>query len=252
MLKKDKIKKWFNYFFYVWCTLALALALLLDLICGTLYDPKKSDFNVAIIEQTIYFSVWVAVITSIFGLINWIHLHNKSMARWMVGKNIHTSITTLNVLIFILFNVTFIAQKGDIIGFDTWYGKTKSIIEHFMTPIMVLTFYFIYQNEKVEDKIFIKKYCWFNLIFITIYSFYIILRMIMLLKLEIETTETLPLIPYPQIDPTIVGYPIFITGTLCGIFGTVFISVFFNKMSNLNYSAIQKNLLANEAKKKIS
>ncbi|ALD66703.1 hypothetical protein [Spiroplasma cantharicola] len=252
MSKKNEIKKWFNYFFYVWCTLALLFAVLLDLICGTVYDPKKSNFDVAIIEQSIYFSVWVAIMTSFFGLINWIHIHNKSMAKWMVGKNAHTSITTLNIVIFILFNVTFIVQKGDIIGFDTWYGKTKSIIEHILTPIIVLAFYFIYQNEKVEDKLFIKKYCWFNLIFVGIYSFYIILRMSMLLKLNIETNETLPLIPYPQIDPTIVGYPIFIAGTLAGNFGTVFISIFFNKMSNIKYVAIQKNLSANKTNKNIN
>ncbi|AGR42355.1 hypothetical protein [Spiroplasma diminutum] len=235
MKKNKNYKKWFEYYFYVWCTLALFFALLLDIICGYLFDPKKTSFDLVIIDQTLYLSVWVALITSMFGLINWINYHKKNMANWMVGKNAHTAIATLNFLVFLLFNITFIVQKGDIIGFDTWYGRTKSSIEHIITPIMVLAFYFIYQKERIEDKIFAKNYCWFNLIYIGTYSFYILLRTSLIYNLESnEELGFLPFFPYPQIDPKIVGFPIFIIGTLSGNFGTVLISIFLNAMSNLN------------------
>lgn len=178
------------------------------------------------------------------------------MPKWAVGKNNLTRIVTLNLFTFIIYNVTLSVAKDSVAGFSTWYNIIKSILEHMLTPILVITFYYLYKKQFFDTRTYTLKYSWFNLILTGIYLFYLIVRSQMLLKFAPthidpqtghEITSAFTPFPYPQVDPTKIGYPLFFLIIFAGWSSLWAMAIGFNWSSNKlykqNIETINENLL---------
>ncbi|QHX36882.1 hypothetical protein [Spiroplasma sp. BIUS-1] len=201
------------YILYVWCAVMPLLAIFLDLfltvILGDAATELTLNFDVSLINQMIYLSVWVTLATSIFGISNWINLHNKKMPNWITGKNAHTLILVANIYVFALYNVTMWTSNGEgIVGFNNWYKILKSIVEHSITPVAVLAIYALIRKQSVSVGQYSSKYCWYNLILPALYLIFIFFRAFLLVRYKNMNPEAEIFMPFPyaQLDPGKVGF----------------------------------------------
>ncbi|AHI53247.1 hypothetical protein [Spiroplasma culicicola] len=240
-MKRDRILK---YSFYVWFTIVPFFCILLDLLFSTIqpdpeYGDRTQNFDFSIINQMIYLSVWISFATSLFGLCNWIHFHHNNMPSWLVGKNNITRLATLNVFAFILYNITLIVST--VVGFNTWYKILKSVLEHMITPVLFIVFYFVFANDKVDNKQYLKRYSWFNLMHVGLYMLFIAMRGIMITQFIPNIDDAFTPWPYDQLNPDIVGYPLFFLGIFAIFAGMILLAVFLNYLSNLKIHKLNKN-----------
>ncbi|AKU80101.1 hypothetical protein [Spiroplasma turonicum] len=190
---------------------------------------ESRNFDNSITNQIIYLSVWICIDNFVFGLLNLIHLKYKNMPTWITNKSNFTRIVSLNVISFILY-LGGLSSK-EVPGFDTWYNIIKSILEHFVTPVIIIIFYFILKREIVTSKVYIKKYSWNNFILITLYILFALTRSILLIKYD--PINALHPYPYKQMDPRIIGNFLFYTGIVSLILVCWLMGVFINYLSNL-------------------
>ncbi|WP_252320887.1 hypothetical protein [Spiroplasma endosymbiont of Lariophagus distinguendus] len=243
--KKYKYEK-IKYCFLVFFTIIPLFCVILDLLFSTIQpDPQYGDstknFDFSIINQSIYFSVWIALSTSVYGILNWINCHTKNMPTWITGKNNLTHIATLNLGTFIVFNLTMIISPNNIVGFNTWYKILKSILEHILVPIIVIFYYFFFRQINISTNQYFKKYCWYNLIVISIYLFYVSLRVIMLMNFLPPEQEAFTAFPYDQLNPYKIGWILFFLGITAFLVSTILISTLLNFLSNLIKKSVKKN-----------
>ncbi|AOX43923.1 hypothetical protein S100390_v1c05860 [Spiroplasma sp. NBRC 100390] len=227
-----------KYCFYVIFAIIPLFCVLLDLFFSTIQpDPQYGDatrnFDFSIINQSIYLSVWVALATAGYGILNWIHYHTKNMPDWITGKNNLTRITTLNVISFIVFNTTLLISPTNVVGFNTWYKILKSVLEHMLVPIIVIVYYFLFTTKSVGTKQYCKKYSWYNLILIIFYLLYVSVRGIMLVNFISEGQKAFTPFPYDQLNPFEVGFPIFFVGIISLLIIVVGLAIILNYLSNL-------------------
>ncbi|WP_425379428.1 hypothetical protein [Spiroplasma endosymbiont of Stenodema calcarata] len=226
-----------NYCFYVIFAIIPLFCVLLDLFFSTIQpDPQYGDstinFDFSIINQSIYLSVWIALATANYGILNWTHCHTKNMPKWITGKNNLTWITTLNLITFIVFNATLLISPTNVVGFNTWYKILKSVLEHILTPIIVIIYYFLFTTKSIATMQYCKKYSWYNLILIICYLLYVLIRGIMLIRFMPEGKEPFTPFPYEQLNPFKVGFPIFFGGVISLLIIVIGLAILLNSLSN--------------------
>ncbi|QGS52185.1 hypothetical protein [Spiroplasma tabanidicola] len=257
---KYKLPKKLELGFYLWLAIVPIFCIGLDLILSITnpvdvppFGLRTRDFDISFMAQSIYLSVWVGALTSIYGIINTIAFFKPdAMPKWVVNKNFFTALIAVTFVQFLVYNLNLIYQKStnkQTIGFNTWYNIIKSILEHMLTPILMFTFYYLFPKSIVKDKDYMKKYSWLNYIFLTMYVTFAITRAALEIKYypgaRDESMGYNPF-PYPQLDWQKVGVGVFIVGIIGLYVALWLIAVFFNYTSNLVYA--KQNNLANEKK----
>ncbi|AGM26227.1 hypothetical protein SSYRP_v1c06370 [Spiroplasma syrphidicola EA-1] len=228
-----------KYGLFVIFALVPLFCVLLDLFFSTIimdsqYGEQTRNFDYSIINQSIYLSVWIALATSCYGFLNWINCHTKTMPTWITGKNNLTRIVTLNLISFLIFTLTFAIAPQSIVGFNTWYKIIKSVFEHMLIPIIILAYYFLFTTNKISTKQYCQKYCWYNLPLLIIYVTYVFLRWVMLVTyFPSDKGEPFTPMPYDQIDPANVGYPLFFLAIFALLLVTISLAILLNFLSNL-------------------
>ncbi|QBQ07979.1 hypothetical protein SGLAD_v1c07800 [Spiroplasma gladiatoris] len=259
--KKEKINHYLKKSFYIWATFVPFFAIILDLFLSIIQaDPKNGtstiNFDFSLINQLIYLSTWISMASFAYGLLNWINLDHKNMPSWISNKNNLTRVTTLNLIMFLVYNLTsiidLISGSNNIVGFNNWYKILKSVLEHMISPLMFIMFYFWNSKEIIATKTYVKKYSWYNFLMIAIYSLFISIRAIFLNTYypQIFNPDGQTIggaftpFPYGQISPIMPdNKPIIIT--IMGILGLLIsvwlIAIFLNFISNLFIKKIIKN-----------
>lgn len=257
-MKKEKIKIVFIWGF----ALIPVFCVLLDLICNTIYgiqikvgeEHKRLSFDACLAEQTIYFSVWTAVVTSSWGTVNIINYFKKeNKIKWGQSENTLTMIFIYNFISTLIYTFTMFIARDTVSGFSNWYNIIKSVFEHWIIPLMLIVYYFSFRESKNLDlKKYAKHKAWLNLILPFIYACYITLRVVLLSKYDMfgEVARTFP---YEQMDPyneTIsknADVRIFITG-LCmssALIATYLLSIVFEFVSVKSCDKLQKRFFVN-------
>ncbi|ATG97509.1 hypothetical protein [Mesoplasma lactucae] len=182
-------RKW-QIFFYSWFGLVSIFCVLLDLFMSTIQPDNHakgqgwftSYFDLSIINQFIYISVWTTLLVATFGILSFIALFVKKMPKWILGKNNRTFLVSMTSIVFFVYTVSLISNPDGIIGFDIWYKILKSSLEHFITPILMVVFYFCYvdKEQNVSCKAYAKKYGWLTIIFTGTYILVMVIRAAML------------------------------------------------------------------------
>ncbi|QBQ07275.1 hypothetical protein SGLAD_v1c00740 [Spiroplasma gladiatoris] len=228
-------------FFYIWLSIMPPLGILFEIICliiwpETLEGKKTSYFDIAVMYEFRYATIWVSVFTMVYGILNWIKLDHNIIGDWVARRNFLTTITTLSFVESLVYNSAFVAYYlglGEIASVETWYNILKAVMEHFVTPTIILIFYFICKKNTVDNKTYIKKYSWLNLIFIFIYSTYMIFRSFMIINFfEDWENNSLMAFPYPQLNPYTKGWGLYIFGIISTYIATWLISVTLNFLIN--------------------
>ncbi|AKX34726.1 hypothetical protein SLITO_v1c11150 [Spiroplasma litorale] len=239
------IKK-LNLIFFIWCATVPFFCIILDLVMSTIQPveepPGTYGFDKSVINQIIYWSVWGTLDTFVFGLLNLIHYKWKNMPKWVTGKNNFTRVTTDNVILLIIW-LGGLAGNA-VVGFNSWYKIIKAILEHVITPILIILYYFIIVREKISSSQYSKKYTWFNLLLVGVYSTFVISRAIL-----IEYYAPKPFFtqfPYDQMDPSIMGWPLVVFFFIGFMSSFIFLSIFINYMSNLSIDSLNKRKLKKE------
>ncbi|ATG97510.1 hypothetical protein [Mesoplasma lactucae] len=183
-------RKW-KIFFYLWFSIVPIFCILLDTFLSTtnpVNTPQgqgyfTSYFDLSVVSQLIYISVWTAILVAVFGILNFIALFVKKMPNWVSNKVNRTFVTSMTTMVFCIYLVAFIADPKGIVGMDVWYKILKSSLEHFATPILMLVFYLTYVDETpISCKSYAEKWGWYSIIFTSVYIIFIVIRAAMLYK----------------------------------------------------------------------
>ncbi|AKU80010.1 hypothetical protein [Spiroplasma turonicum] len=233
-MKELKNKK-IVFLFYLFVTIVPIFCLLLDYFMSSIQPVEMNvgeySIDKSLINQLIYWSVWSSIDICIFGLLNAINNKHNNMPNWITGKNNFTRITAESFILFVIW-IGGLAG-GAVVGFNSWYKITKSILEHVLVPIIIIIFYFLINNERFSTKIYFKKYSWFSLIVVSLYSLFVISRAIMIQFYD-NNDEPFSQFPYDQMNPSIVGWPLVIIFFILFLSSFVAISTLFNWLSNIN------------------
>ncbi|QBQ07980.1 hypothetical protein SGLAD_v1c07810 [Spiroplasma gladiatoris] len=263
---KFKLPKKLEFAIYLWFAIIPMFCLILDTILSVTepapgpFADRTKDFDISVMSQSIYLSVWVCVLTTIYGTTSLIaFFKHQAMPEWVRKKNYITMVVTITFIQFLVYNLNLIYAKSSgkpTIGFNTWYNILKSVLEHMLTPIFMFAFYYVFPKNYVNDKDFIKKYSWLNFLVVTVYVTFAIVRAALELKYYpgIKTPqEGFNPFPYSELDWTKIGPGLFTLG-IVGLFATIWVmGVFFNWTSNLVYNKVSKevnNVKWNETFKK--
>ncbi|AOG60327.1 hypothetical protein SHELI_v1c03740 [Spiroplasma helicoides] len=241
--------------FYFWFAIIPIFCIVFDTIFSIIepnegtFSTRTQDFDIAVMSQTIYLSVWVGMFTSIYGILNIIAFFKpNAMPQWVRGKNFFTSIMALVLIEFIVYNVDLIYTKvtdKPFIGFNTWYNIIKSILEHMLTPIISFIYFYVFAKSLIKTKEYMKKYSFYVYIMLIPYLTYAIIRAFFELEyypgVRSNSNGKNPgfnPFPYPEMDWTNVGPALFVVGLISLIVVAWAIGVFLNWTSNLAYKSI--------------
>ncbi|ASZ09205.1 hypothetical protein CK556_02455 [Mesoplasma chauliocola] len=211
--------------------------ILIDLIMSVAQTSESAiSFDVSFINQIIYFSVWTTLLTSIWGIASVLSYFRKPSNKiaWAESDNVATMVMTYQLIVFFVYTVTFIAYIDDIAGFDTWFKILKSILEHWILPVVIVTYYFLRERtSNLSWKEFLIKKAWINSIIPVFYIFFVGIRGFLILHFPNGETNNIPIFPYRQIDPT--KYPVYIW--LSGILSFIILPSFIS--TGLNFASIK-------------
>ncbi|QEH61659.1 hypothetical protein SCHIN_v1c04620 [Spiroplasma chinense] len=251
--------------YYIFLTFIPFLCIMLDLFLSTTAANKENirgaiNFDVSIINQSMYLSVWIAFATSLYGLANWIAMDwPNAIPKWVISKNNDTRMLSYNVFSFILYNGTLLisvfSSVNNIVGFNTWYKILKSVLEHMIVPVVMVVYYFLRVKPRENNKEYIVKWSWFSLIMPTVYFLYVTVRYIMLNAYyptifddqgnAIGGANTM--FPYAQMIPGKIGWVGYFFWCL-GLFVTMWgFCIGFNALSNVTHRKLAEKFNLKES-----
>jgi len=184
------MKKQWLIIFYAWMVVVPIFCIVLDLFMSTISPTiskngnqnPTSYFDLSVINQFVYFSVWVTLGIAVFGLVNLINLFTNKMPRWLTTKNNHTFITSMGIIIMIAYSLMLIFNPERENRFGVWYKTLKTILEHFITPLLLIVLYFFHPTGMVKTRNYAKKTGWITIIFPVVYVLVVVIRAAMLYK----------------------------------------------------------------------
>ncbi|ATQ35700.1 hypothetical protein MENTO_v1c05680 [Mesoplasma entomophilum] len=231
-----KIKLGFLLFF----ALTPFFCIMLDIIM-TIIQPSEINiavnqnlFDITIASETIYFSIWTSILTIVWATCSIINYYRKpsNKIKWSESEHVLTMIVAYQLLVMLVYTGTIIFANDKIEGMDTWYNILKSILEHWLVPIVIIGFYFyIPRKEKLDAKNYVKNIGWKNCILPIIYIIYITLRAGLIKYYIIHNNvpeETIyQIFPYkggnPFVDKVYIWLPGYLVTATSGlILGTLF------------------------------
>ncbi|ASZ09288.1 hypothetical protein CK556_02955 [Mesoplasma chauliocola] len=136
-------------------------------------------FDITIASETIYFSIWTSILTTVWATCSIINIYRKkdNQIRWAESEHVLTMIVSYQFLTFFIYTGTTLIAPSKIVGFNTWYNILKSILEHWVVPIAIIFYYFYLSREvKMNSKEYAKKIGWKNCILPIIYIVYVTMR----------------------------------------------------------------------------
>lgn len=233
----------YKFWFLLWLAVIPLGGVILDLFMSTISpDPEYGDstqhFDLSIINQITYLSVWNATFTSIWGICNLINLKTNKLPNWIVEKNSFTFVLSLNVVVFLIYTFTMIVTPGGIVGFNTWYKILKSVSEHFMTPPILVVFYFLTIHQYKSEKEYASRDGFWTLIFMGSYAAFVLIRCIMIHEFDptMQNSDNsdnwFTPFPYDQVDPYSKPIWMCLIGYLLIAFAPYGVGNFFNWLSN--------------------
>ncbi|WP_027063368.1 hypothetical protein [Mesoplasma seiffertii] len=234
-----------------WVAIIPLGVVLLDLFLSIVEQNDNvvsSNFDISLINQIVYLSVWNAVASSIWAICNLIKLSKPETYKFLGSRETFTLITTLNIFVFLMYTSTFLAAPETIPGFSTWYQIVKSVLEHFLTPPLVVLMYFLTAEKRYSSKVYAKHRAWSAMVIPAGYIVFILIRAAFLYSFA--DNPTVPF-PYPIVDPWKV--PLWLSlGAIIGVlFGNYGIATFLNCMNNRvhNYRHLKlyRKIKSNEA-----
>lgn len=182
------MKKPWLIIFYAWMVVVPIFCIALDLFMSTISPTTDKNgnqnptsyFDLSAINQFVYFSIWVTIAIAIFGLVNLINLFTNKMPGWLTGKNNHTFVTSMGIIIMLAYSLMLIfnPERGD--RFGVWYKILKTILEHFITPLLLIVLYFLHPTGRVKTRNYAKKTGWITMILPVIYVLVMVIRAAML------------------------------------------------------------------------
>ncbi|AVN59044.1 hypothetical protein [Mesoplasma florum] len=212
---------------------------LIDLILSVVKAGKSAiSFDESLMNQLIYFSVWTTLLTGFWGIASVISFFKKPSKKiaWAESDNVITMIVTYQILVFLVYSITFLVYRKDIAGFDTWYKILKSVLEHWLLPIGIIIYYFTKERKSNLSQIdYMKNKAWINCFIPMFYVLFVTTRGLLIMYYPNGETNNLPVFPYRQIDP--INYPVYVW--LPGIIS--FIAVPYLLSSLLNFGVLKVN-----------
>ncbi|WP_342269395.1 hypothetical protein [Spiroplasma endosymbiont of Aspidapion aeneum] len=225
--------------FFIYFAVIPLLSVISDLIFSVTNPPKTDStyyFDFSLINQIVYFSVWVSITTSVVGiyLIIW---YCKGEYEKISNFNVMmTTIISFNSVIFLVYWLGLVFSPKSIQGFSTPYKIIKSIVEHGITPLLFIFYYFfIWKNDKKYSTIdYIKYKSWYLAIIPGIYIIFYVTRSLMIHNYGRENDYIFNSNPYAQTNmwdnPIYKWLPIMILQIIVpAAFG-----IFYNYLSNIN------------------
>ncbi|AUF83466.1 hypothetical protein CXP39_01465 [Mesoplasma syrphidae] len=220
----------------VFCLLWIAViplgVVLLDLFLSIVEqnnDSVSNNFDISLINQVIYLSVWNAIISSIWGICNLIKISKPQAYQFLGSRETFTLITTLNIFVFLVYATNFIVAPDTIPGFKSWYQILKSVLEHFVTPPLVVLLYFMTVEKRYSSRQYAKRGGWNAMIIPGAYIVFIMIRAAFLYSFSED-----PFTPFPYAiaDPWKVPLWLSAGAILGALFANYGIATFLNCMSN--------------------
>ncbi|PPE06664.1 hypothetical protein [Mesoplasma corruscae] len=250
-MKMNKIK----FLIILFLAIAPISCILLDVIMNTIYgiqlkqglEPQKVGFIQTVCEQTIYFSVWSALVTSSWGfikLINYIKTDKKIV--WVESKNTETMVLTYSFVSMIIFTGAMFIARDTVVGFTNWYNTIKSVVEHWICPFIIMIYYFYFREQRPDLSLrnYMINHAWKNNILELFYGAYLIIRVIYIKK-YMDYNASLRPFPYEQMDPYKTSFFQMYGLMLAAIFATYLFSGLFEYLSFKNSLIVNKRALKN-------
>ncbi|WP_169729884.1 hypothetical protein [Mesoplasma seiffertii] len=224
---------------YLFFAIVPLFCVTLDLFLSTIlpdseYGNMVNNFDFSIINQIIYFSVWSALITSVWGICMSIEYFNHKMPNWVKSRDTFTMVAVFNFIVFIVYMSGMIASMDNIVGFNTWYKILKSVLEHFIAPPILFLFYFLQKTERRNIKDYSVKNGLKTMIIPTIYVIFVTIRCVMIHTFIDNIDNAFTPFPYDQIDPYTKPMYLVIPGTIALIVVPYLLGIGFNYLANIN------------------
>lgn len=248
------MNKKYIFWFLLWLAVIPLGGVLLDLFMSTIspdpeYGESTKHFDLSIINQITYLSVWNAVFTSMWAICNLINLKTNKLPNWLTGKNCFTFVVSLNTFVFLIYTATMIFTPGGIVGFNTWYKILKSVCEHFMTPPILIIFYFLTIHEFKSAKQFASRDGFWTLIFMVSYALFVLIRCVMIhefdptMQNDTNSDNWFTPFPYDQVDPYSKPIWFCLSAYVAILFAPYGFGNLFNWLSNLSSKSLVTKLL---------
>lgn len=211
--------------FFTFIIFISVFCFLLDLICSVLIgvrtmgdgsqtangELQKLTLEVALYNQFTFYSIWVLFVNIVYSIYR-IVLNDRKYVYGTKMQEGHWSdviIILINMVAFTLYALTLITAaasntQGLVNGSFLDYQIVKSTLEHFIMPIVILVYLFVFARFQINLKEFIVKRSWYPAVGVAIYAVYVIV--LFAVNQNFVTNPHMIDFPYGFISPGKIGY----------------------------------------------
>ncbi|WP_026389482.1 hypothetical protein [[Acholeplasma] multilocale] len=210
-------------------------------------------FNDGILGQFDAYSCWATTIAVVFGCMK---IHQNLFKRF----EFKTSYSWLNTtLVFNLVGCILFLMDGSLNNlWDQPNGSysgvvaIRSIIGHYVIPLMILLYFILFANEKHGYIIMAKNEAWKTAILVFSYAMFILFKYLLMTNFE-RNSEVMdyikdlgsnfgenPTWKYPIIAPYILGWPVFVISVFGITAGHYASFMILNALNNISFKIINK------------